>query len=536
MQDNGDSLSLQNPQKSRFVLPILLFSLLFSALFNLNTSPFCHFIPKSPFAECGNSRFTADQCVYLYLGRLINEGGMPYRDTFDHKGPLLYLFNAFGLTIGSIAGLWCLEVLLLSVSLFFAYKTARLLTRPLPAAASAALVLLWYPSGGNTPETLAVPFLLIGLFLLVSFLIQGEVSCSRVFFAGVTFAVAGLLKLNLTLLWGVFALLYLVSALRQKAFLALLVRIGAFFIGTGVVAAPVFFWLASRGALNDFFNAYLGFNLHSYGNSSPTSLEFTKCMARYFHPLKANLMTGYNLIAAVGYLVLLKVCTEKRRRLLFAVMLVLLLGDVAAVGMKCTFHGYYIPPIVSAYLVFFACAFDAVIQKREKGKAACVFLLICLCLPTLFTGCFIPPARDAVKRAFLKHNAPEGNTERFGVPLYLNYSAWDAAQWLKENTAPGDTIAGGELGIYWYSHRRCVSKSFANRVTNPDSLFVRDELGKKPDYVLICVVERDPVTCIIHNKPVRRRETSPEIAAVLNEEYKKVYAGEGFDVYKRNDR
>ena len=46
-----------------------------------------------------------DEGVVLYTGRRILEGGSPYVDSWDHKGPILYLFNALGLWLSSNA-LW----------------------------------------------------------------------------------------------------------------------------------------------------------------------------------------------------------------------------------------------------------------------------------------------------------------------------------------------------------------------------------------------------------------------------------------------
>jgi hypothetical protein len=46
-----------------------------------------------------------DEGVVLYTGRKILEGGAPYVDSWDHKGPILYLLNALGLWLSSNA-LW----------------------------------------------------------------------------------------------------------------------------------------------------------------------------------------------------------------------------------------------------------------------------------------------------------------------------------------------------------------------------------------------------------------------------------------------
>ena len=76
----------------------------FAAVFNLETSPFRYLVPAAPFSECPDNQLAGDTYVYLYTGGLISKGLMPYRDFFDHKGPLLYLIMALGIDVGRVAG------------------------------------------------------------------------------------------------------------------------------------------------------------------------------------------------------------------------------------------------------------------------------------------------------------------------------------------------------------------------------------------------------------------------------------------------
>ena len=62
----------------------------------------------------GNNRPPAeDSSVFLYIGKRMLEGKLPYRDLFDHKGPILYLIEVSGLRLSphSTNGVWVLEVL-----------------------------------------------------------------------------------------------------------------------------------------------------------------------------------------------------------------------------------------------------------------------------------------------------------------------------------------------------------------------------------------------------------------------------------------
>src|SRR5512143_2942089 len=64
-----------------------------------------------------------DEGVFVYVGRAILEGKIPYRDVWDHKGPLIYYINALGLWIGpnSLWGIWLIESVLLAASLVVLY-------------------------------------------------------------------------------------------------------------------------------------------------------------------------------------------------------------------------------------------------------------------------------------------------------------------------------------------------------------------------------------------------------------------------------
>ena len=51
---------------------------------------------------------------------------MPYRDSFDHKGPLLFIINFLGNKISSYRGIWVFELLFMVITIFILYKIARM--------------------------------------------------------------------------------------------------------------------------------------------------------------------------------------------------------------------------------------------------------------------------------------------------------------------------------------------------------------------------------------------------------------------------
>ena len=56
------------------------------------------------------TNFWTDTNIYFTIGRGMTQGLMPYRDLFDHKGPLLYMIYALAALMSdtSFIGVFCL--------------------------------------------------------------------------------------------------------------------------------------------------------------------------------------------------------------------------------------------------------------------------------------------------------------------------------------------------------------------------------------------------------------------------------------------
>ena len=65
-----------------------------------------------------------DSSVFQYIGIAMTKGAVPYRDTFDHKGPVIFFLNCFGKLIGD-NGVWYFEFLLLLLTTVCVYRTMR---------------------------------------------------------------------------------------------------------------------------------------------------------------------------------------------------------------------------------------------------------------------------------------------------------------------------------------------------------------------------------------------------------------------------
>src|SRR3972149_531182 len=66
-----------------------------------------------------------DQGVYAYVGGRLLHGQIPYRDMWDHKGPLIYFIYAAGFLIHPVYGVWLLGLIALWLAIFLSYQLLR---------------------------------------------------------------------------------------------------------------------------------------------------------------------------------------------------------------------------------------------------------------------------------------------------------------------------------------------------------------------------------------------------------------------------
>ena len=112
-----------------------------------------------------------DQGVYLYTGQQILDGDIPYRDVWDHKGPLIHYINALGLWItGSVWGVWFVEIIFLFLAAVSGFLAMRKVFDPAIAFSNAILWLVTLPQvidHGSSVEEFSLPFQFAAIYFYV---------------------------------------------------------------------------------------------------------------------------------------------------------------------------------------------------------------------------------------------------------------------------------------------------------------------------------------------------------------------------------
>jgi hypothetical protein len=207
-----------------------------------------------------------DSGVFLYTGKMINEGLLPYRDSWDHKGPGLYLLNALGLQLGQDgSGVIFLEGLVLSISLIFAFKIWQRIVGTGLALLVALLFVSYYFKtfeGGNLTETWITPLLLLSYSCYLGSRFLGSTIETRLllnyFFvlAGVSLATAIVTRPNNGAGVAVLTFLVLIQN-KERLIFNLTLFMGAF----SIVLFPIFIYLERNGLIEFFISQYFSYNL-----------------------------------------------------------------------------------------------------------------------------------------------------------------------------------------------------------------------------------------------------------------------------------
>lgn len=123
----------------------------------------------SPLYEHHPFWFHGDSGIFQEMGVCLLQGGTPYVDLFDHKGPILWFIQALGIWISPRWGLMALQSILLFCTMIIWYKSSRLLVdkqiESIAIIISSLIFLLAFYQRGNLCEEWSLLFISIPIFL-----------------------------------------------------------------------------------------------------------------------------------------------------------------------------------------------------------------------------------------------------------------------------------------------------------------------------------------------------------------------------------
>lgn len=330
-----------------------------------------------------------DGAVFIYVARSMREGLLPYLDVFDHKGPMIYIFNWIGLAIdgGGVRGIWMLDVALFAISLAYAVKWIKRLYGAVSVGLFAVVyfsLLVWSAQGGNVTETWAIYFIIPIVVNMVK-RIEGCGTVLDDLFVGVSISIILLLRPNMLVCGIVYCLHVLIDAVSRRDAKLFAMRTAMVVAGMAAVLAPVLIWLGYSGALSACWRDYITFNL-SY-LSSESSNEAVN--PRLWHSAILIGITGL-----IGFGI------AKDGKKSFWWMFAACLLSWAIVAMKTSFSHYFV--VLSAPIGLFA----AVCAGWNRWKVfarlvfafASIWLLYFFACGTVFHVVHLPSVKENISK------------------------------------------------------------------------------------------------------------------------------------------
>lgn len=413
-----------------------------------------------------------DSSVFQYIARVMLKGGVPYRDTFDHKGPLLYFINVFALWISPDKGLWIVELIVLCLSFLFMYRLSRLFCNKITSVfvvLAIVPVLNRYFEGGNLTEEYALPFIVGALYIFTDFFLNQKINPFRLILCGAFLGAVLMLRVNMIAVWIVMCLGVFVHCIYYREYKRLFYFFGYFMFGLFIAVVPFIIWLALHGALQDFWNNYILFNF-AYSSDGQRANIYSK-LDSFLHFLYEPLVMVACGVMSVSFL--------KKKSLLNILHLFCLLATLLLTCISGQTYGHYgmiLVPILIIPLAYIGKACDSAFGKNQLGVVFVVlYLLISSVLPTW----------EGLTNKALNAYQNRG-TEK------IDASVLAVSSWVENNTEEDELIivCGNWNIIYNLSNRFAASKySYQSPVGAIDSDIERtffEELSEnKPAAIIL---------------------------------------------------
>lgn len=224
----------------------------------------------SPYTTLLNDYFGYDTAFWHVIGKGITEGFVPYRDLFEHKGPLLFFIYAFSWFFDNQRlAMFLLQSAFFCVTLIFLYRLCRLFTNQIKSLLAILFFLLVFCGTigeGAMSEEWSLPFIVMTLYYSLRYLLkeqeEREHPVTYGFLYGVCFGFVAMIRLNNAAPIAGVILAFIVIMIKQKKFACIFKNAAAFLVGMLIPVLPIVWWYWKEDAVEYLWWGAFLFNFH----------------------------------------------------------------------------------------------------------------------------------------------------------------------------------------------------------------------------------------------------------------------------------
>jgi hypothetical protein len=324
--------------------------------------------------------YSDDKEIFKYAGLVIYKGGVPYRDFFDHKPPLIYFLNAFSWYFSPWIP-WLLDTLLVLFATLLFYWLCRKSKMAWPWFLPFIFNLLVRYSlvsygTGMTREYTAV-------FLLVFFCVMQGNAKYKYYLMGLLTGLSFWMQQDslVTLTPFLFYSLYSISESEPVSLGKKSLALATGFI---IISLPLILYFVSHNALTYLWNDAFLFNLHAPGSHSSIFEKIRNCK-HALHEVEFEMPFYTALILGTASLFL----KHKKPTLLYSAILTLFLSfsaELLSGRMKPgnSFVYYLLPLAASIPILVYVVFTETQVSFLQDKRAQFIFSI--MLSTTLFLG------------------------------------------------------------------------------------------------------------------------------------------------------
>lgn len=419
--DNISNFFISAHEKHNRILPYIILATLALLFICLPVIPITGFFPSR------------DAGVFLYIGNSIIDGETPYRDLWDHKGPLIFWIYALGLKLGSgtIWGPWLLQIANTIASTFLCHMILKRRYSPTVAiAATSTMVLAIVPTGleFDLTEAYALTFQLLAILSLEKIIYRPSGFLWQSIL-GISGAAAFLLKPNMVGAWLCIFLYLYIFIIKNKLNknIILIAALSGLFAITGVI---IHLW--TNNALYDAYVAIWQFN-REYASTDTNQRLYAA-----WQLMKTSSKTGFSTFAALGlFAAILK---WRKQSPLVKICCFIFPVEIFLASLSGRPYAHYYIPLLSSGTILTANIINDILNKFKKSnwpisfkKEAATIGLVMLFFIQIYV------AQKIALQNFKSHDS----------------SRTEAVDWIKKSIAPNKKILilGAEAGSYFVAKR-----------------------------------------------------------------------------------
>lgn len=426
--------------------------------------------------------FFRDEGVYASVGQLILDGGIPYRDAFDNKPPLIYGWYAFSFVIFG-QHIWAPRLmvsLLLSITTLLVYVEGRLVfsrRAGLLAAAAFALSvgLAGFETNANTEYFMLLP--MVGA--LVAFTVgQQRQQLTWYLLAGFLSGLAIMTKETSLFNFAFLVAFAVISTARERRWRELVYGpSGVLMLGCTMAFFLVVLPFVLLGAFGDFFDAIFIYTSQYVGDMS-LSAKLSRGLRVV--PYVLSVAGPWILVSILGIFFAFRNRSERRNWLLVG----WLAASAAGVAFPGRFASHYFVQLLPAMSLLTPAAIYF-IRSKWRSRAFLVGAYSLFLLSAIFALASNAPIYLQSTSA-ARHEAKYPNDPR----TLWEVQSQDLATYLRQRTDDDDFIynLGLQTHLYFYSHRRSPTRYMLDTPFSVDRSRVQEALAdledNKPLYII----------------------------------------------------